>query len=52
RLLLLGGVTECNDVCRETVFKQDTSVPLAVQLFYETIPVDHKAWAKPVTHNK
>lgn len=44
----LGGVAQGDNVCREAVFEQDTSVSLAVQLFYEAVPVDHKAWTKPV----
>lgn len=37
-----------DNVCREAVFEQDTSVSLTVQLSYETIPVDHEAWTKSV----
>lgn len=50
--VLLGGMAQGDDVCREAVFEQDTSVSLAVQLSYETIPVDHKAGTKPVVQNK
>lgn len=40
-----------DDVCGEAVFQQDASVPLAVQLADETVPVDHEAWAEPAAQN-
>lgn len=51
RSVLLGGMAQGDDVWREAVFEQDTSVSLAVQLSYEAIPVDHKAWTKPALQN-
>ena len=50
--VLLGCVAQGDDVCGEAVFEQDTSVSLAVQLSYETVPVDHKARTKPAVQNK
>lgn len=50
--VLLGGMAQGDNVCREAVFEQDTSVSLAVQLSYEAIPVDHKAWTKPAVQKQ
>ena len=52
QFVLLGGVAQGDNVCREAVFEQDTSVSLAVELSYETVPVDHKAWTKPAEPDK
>lgn len=50
--VLLGSMAQGDNVCGEAVFEQDTSVSLAVQLSYETVPVDHKARTKPAVQNK
>ena len=47
QLVLLGGNAQGGDVCGEAVFKQDTSVPLAVQLSDEAVPVNHEARTEP-----
>lgn len=52
RSVLLGGVAQSDNVCREAVFEQDTSVSLAVQLSDETVPVDDKPGPKSAVQNK
>lgn len=52
RSVLLGGVAQGDDVRGEAVFEQDASVSLAIQLSYETVPVDHEARTKPAEQDK